>query len=58
MIGVTTLFKQLIEAFSQLDDPQCEYKVEHNLVEILLLAICGVIACAPELGRHCPVCQE
>jgi predicted transposase YbfD/YdcC len=43
---VTTLLEQLIEAFSEIDDPRCDYKVEHNLVEILIMAICGVIACA------------
>jgi hypothetical protein len=58
MIGVTTLLDQLIEAFSEMDDPRCDYKVEHNLLEILIMAICGVIACAPELGRPCAVCQE
>jgi predicted transposase YbfD/YdcC len=46
MIGVTTLLDQLIEAFSEIDDPRCDYKVEHNLLEILIMAICGVIACA------------
>jgi DDE_Tnp_1-associated len=58
MIGVTTLLNHLIEAFSEIDDPRCDYKMEHNLLEILIMAICGVIAGAPELGRHCPVCQE
>jgi predicted transposase YbfD/YdcC len=43
---VTTLLEQRIEAFSELDDPRGEYKVEHNLIEILIMAICGVIACA------------
>jgi predicted transposase YbfD/YdcC len=33
-----------MEAFAQIDDPRCEYKVEHNLLEILVMAICGVIA--------------
>ena len=46
MIGVTTLLEQLIDAFSEIDDPRCDYKVEHNLLEILIMAICGVIACA------------
>src|SRR5215472_1379993 len=45
-IGGTALLKHLIEAFSEIDDPRCDYKVEHNLVEILVMAICGVIACA------------
>jgi hypothetical protein len=58
MIGVTTLLEQLIDAFSEIDDPRCEYTVEHTLIEILIMAICGVIACGSELGRHCAVCQE
>jgi hypothetical protein len=58
MIGVTTVLEQLIEAFSDIDDPRCDYNVEHNLLEILLMAICGVLACAPELGRQWAVCPE
>jgi hypothetical protein len=50
MIGVTTVLEHLIEAFAEIDDPRCDYKVEHDLLEILIMAICGVIACAPELG--------
>jgi hypothetical protein len=46
MIGVITLLKHLIDAFSPIDDPRCEYKVEHDLVEILVMAIYAVIACA------------
>jgi len=44
MIGGTILLKQLVDAFSEIDDPRCAYKVEHNLLEILLMATCGVIA--------------
>jgi len=40
------LLKHLIDAFSEIDDPRCAYKVEHNLIEILVMAVCGVIACA------------
>jgi predicted transposase YbfD/YdcC len=40
------LLNHLIDAFSEIDDPRCAYKVEHNLLEILVIAICGVIACA------------
>ena len=52
------MLKQLMDAFSPVDDPRCEYKVEYDLVEILVMAICAVIACAPELGRHCTVCPK
>ena len=44
--GETALLKQLMEAFSPIDDPRCEYKVEHNVLEILVMAICGVMATA------------
>ena len=40
------MLKHLIDAFSEIDDPRCEYKVEHNLLEILIMAICGVTACS------------
>ena len=32
------MLTQLIDAFSEIDDPRCEYKVEHNLIEILIMA--------------------
>ena len=38
------MLNHLIDAFSRLDDPRCASKVEHNLLEILIMAICGVIA--------------
>ena len=38
MIGVTTLLDQLIEAFSEIDDPRCDYKVEYDLTELLCYA--------------------
>lgn len=36
--------KQLVEEFSTLDDPRCLGKVEHSLIDILVIAICAVIA--------------
>ena len=38
------MLNHLIAAFAKIDDPRCAYKVEHNLNEILIMAICGVIA--------------
>ena len=38
------MLKHLIAAFAEIDDPRCTYKVEHDLLEILIMAICGVIA--------------
>ncbi|HYQ92531.1 MAG TPA: transposase family protein, partial [Candidatus Competibacteraceae bacterium] len=38
------LIDQLIEHFSELDDPRCPGKVEHRLIDILVIAVCAVIA--------------
>jgi predicted transposase YbfD/YdcC len=38
------LLKHLINAFAEIDDPRCASKVEYDLLEILIMAICGVIA--------------
>ena len=35
-----------IEQFSDLEDPRCAGKVEHRLIDILVIARCAVIACA------------
>lgn len=40
------MITQLIEHFSELDDPRCPGKVEHHLIDILVIAICAVLACA------------
>lgn len=40
------MIETLIEQLSDLDDPRCPGKVEHRLVDILVIAICAVIACA------------
>lgn len=40
------MIDKLIEQFSDLDDPRCLGKVEHRLLDILVIAICAVIACA------------
>ena len=40
------LIDQLIARSSELEDPRCAGKVEHRLIDILVIAICAVIACA------------
>ncbi|MGH8715838.1 MAG: transposase family protein [Burkholderiales bacterium] len=40
------MIKKLIEHLSKLDGPRCPGKVEHRLIDILVIAICAVIACA------------
>ena len=38
--------EKLVEHFSVLEDPRCSGKVEHRLIDILVIAVCAVIACA------------
>src|SRR5918994_5455544 len=38
--------EKLVEHFSTLEDPRCTGKVEHRLIDILVIAVCAVIACA------------
>lgn len=38
------MIETLIEQFAGLDDPRCPGKVEHRLIDILVIAVCGVIA--------------
>jgi len=40
------LIDKLIEQFSDLNDLRCLDKVKHRLLDILVIAICAVIACA------------
>jgi predicted transposase YbfD/YdcC len=37
---------KLVEHFSALEDPRCAGKVDHRLIDILVIAVCAVIACA------------
>jgi predicted transposase YbfD/YdcC len=38
--------EKLVEHFAQIEDPRCAGKVEHRLIDILVIAVCAVIACA------------
>ncbi len=38
--------ENLAQYFSTIDDPRCFGKVEHRLLDILVIAVCAVIACA------------
>ena len=40
------MLDKLLEHFSELEDPRCPGKVEHRLIDILVIAVCAVIACA------------
>src|ERR671933_117753 len=38
--------EKLGQYFGAIDDPRCNGKVEHHLRDILVIAVCAVIACA------------
>ncbi len=38
------MVRELIAQFEALDDPRCDRKVEHKLVDVLVIAVCAVIA--------------
>jgi predicted transposase YbfD/YdcC len=38
--------EKLVEHFAGIEDPRCAGKVEHRLIDILVIAVCAVIACA------------
>ncbi len=38
--------EKLVEHFLALEDPRCAGKVEHRLIDILVIVVCAVIACA------------
>src|SRR3712207_3464215 len=37
------MLEALIAEFETLDDPRCEWKVEHRLLDILVIAVCAVL---------------
>jgi hypothetical protein len=43
--------EKLVEHFSGLEDPRCAGKVEHRLIDILVIAVYAVIACAESTSR-------
>ena len=38
------MIESLVEHFTALDDPRCARKVEHRLVDVLVIAVCAVVA--------------
>jgi hypothetical protein len=36
----------LVQHFGAVEDPHCRGKIEHRLLDILVIAVCAVIACA------------
>lgn len=37
------MLEALIDEFAQLEDPRCDWRVEHKLIDILVIAVCAVI---------------
>src|SRR3954462_7975001 len=37
------MIEALIAAFETIEDPRCEWKVEHRLLDILAIAVCAVL---------------
>jgi predicted transposase YbfD/YdcC len=38
------MLEALITAFARIKDPRCDWKVEHKLLDILVIAVCAVLA--------------
>ena len=38
------MIENLVEQFAALDDPRCPGKVDHRLVDVLVIAVCAVVA--------------
>ena len=37
------MLEALIAEFETIEDPRCEWKVEHRLLDILVIAVCAVL---------------
>src|ERR687885_1049716 len=44
------MLESLIAAFETVEDPRCEWKVEHRLLDILVIAVCAVLGEAESFG--------
>ena len=38
------MLKGLISTFARIEDPRCGWRVEHKLIDILVIAVCAVLA--------------
>ncbi|CEF31095.1 transposase family protein [Xenorhabdus nematophila] len=36
--------KKLVDVFSDFPDPRCQGKIRHRFIDILVIAVCAVIA--------------
>ena len=47
------MLEALIAALETIEDPRCEWKVEHRLLDILVIAVCAVLGlCASSHPRR------
>ena len=46
VVGQGVLIENLAQYFGTIEDPRCCGKVEHRLPDILVIAVCAVVACA------------
>src|SRR3954464_12009678 len=37
------MLEALINTFAQIEDPRCDWRVEHKLIDVLVIAVCAVI---------------
>ena len=44
--GAGHIDREAEQYFAAVEDPRCSGKIEHRLVEVLVVAACAVIACA------------
>ena len=46
----SVLIESLGQCFNTIEDPRCAGKIEHRLIEVLVVAVCAVMACAESWG--------
>ena len=37
------MLEALIDKFAQIEDPRCDWRVEHRLIDVLVIAVCAVL---------------
>src|SRR3954466_11514024 len=45
------MLEALIKELASIEDPRCEWKVEHHLLDILVIAVCAVLGEAERAPR-------
>ena len=47
------MLEALISKFAQIEDPRCDWRVEHKLLDILVIAVCAVLGEAATAQETC-----